>query len=172
MSDLPLEANNHDNEERSSSTHQVLAHKSTISTARDFQVANPAAAIHTNSLTLRSALTARYKQDIRQRSHDALQDSLTSFNHAFIRHTLMIRNRLPRYYTVTSIMSTQQTTADVTAAGLSQVDQNINNTEEDRSHEARGHKANLSNPSVSLLRTVLQCSRVEYEGFVHGRADW
>jgi hypothetical protein len=45
-------------------------------------------------------------------------------------------------------MSTSQTTADVTAAGLSQVDQNINNTEEDRSHEARGHKANLSNPSM------------------------
>jgi hypothetical protein len=60
----------------------------------------------------------------------------------------MIRNRLPRYYSVTSIMSTSQTTADVTAAGLSQVDQNINNTEEDRSHEARGHKANLSNPSM------------------------
>lgn len=62
----------------------------------------------------------------------------------------MIRNRLPRYYTATSIMSTQQSTADVTAAGLSQVDQNINNTDEDRSHEARGHKANLSNPSESL----------------------
>ncbi|KAF1358540.1 hypothetical protein EJ07DRAFT_123806 [Lizonia empirigonia] len=46
-------------------------------------------------------------------------------------------------------MSTQQTTADVTAAGLSQIDQNINNTEEDRSHEARGHKANLSNPNTS-----------------------
>ncbi|KAF3041330.1 hypothetical protein E8E12_006487 [Didymella heteroderae] len=46
-------------------------------------------------------------------------------------------------------MSTSQTTADVTAAGLSQVDQNINNTEEDRSHEARGHKANLSNPNTS-----------------------
>ncbi|KAJ4991535.1 conidiation protein [Stagonosporopsis vannaccii] len=46
-------------------------------------------------------------------------------------------------------MSTQQTTADVTAAGLSQVDQNINNTTEDRSHEARGHKANLSNPNTS-----------------------
>ena len=48
-------------------------------------------------------------------------------------------------------MSTQQSTADVTAAGLSQVDQNINNTDEDRSHEARGHKANLSNPSESLF---------------------
>ncbi|KAJ8116202.1 hypothetical protein OPT61_g2314 [Boeremia exigua] len=46
-------------------------------------------------------------------------------------------------------MSTQQTTADVTAAGLSKVDQNINNTDEDRSHEARGHKANLSNPNTS-----------------------
>ncbi|KAF3007946.1 hypothetical protein E8E13_011287 [Curvularia kusanoi] len=45
-------------------------------------------------------------------------------------------------------MSTQST-ADVTAAGLSEVDQNINNTEEDRSHEARGHKANLSNPNTS-----------------------
>ena len=48
-------------------------------------------------------------------------------------------------------MSAQQTTADVTAAGLSQIDQNINNTEEDRSHEARGHKANLSNPSELFL---------------------
>jgi hypothetical protein len=44
-------------------------------------------------------------------------------------------------------MSTKQTTADVTAAGLSKIDQNIDNTKEDRSHAARGHKANLSNPS-------------------------
>lgn len=93
---------------------------------------------------------ARHKQDIRQLSHDALQPGLTTSDHTLIRHIFMIRNRLPRYYSNTSIMSTSQTTADVTAAGLSQVDQNINNTEEDRSHEARGHKANLSNPSASL----------------------
>lgn len=141
----------------------MLAHKSTISTSRDFQFDNPAAAIHANSLTLRSALPARDKQDIRQLSHDAFQESLTSFNHAFIRHILMIRNRLPRYYTVTSIMSTQQTTADVTAAGLSQVDQNINNTEEDRSHEARGHKANLSNPSTLPIEPMLRLHIQERE---------
>lgn len=37
----------------------------------------------------------------------------------------------------------------VTAAGLSEQDQNINNTVEDRSHQAAGHKANLSNPNTS-----------------------
>jgi hypothetical protein len=34
------------------------------------------------------------------------------------------------------------------AAGLSEADQNINNTAEDISHAASGHKANLSNPST------------------------
>ena len=37
---------------------------------------------------------------------------------------------------------------DITAAGLSEADQNINNTPEDISHKAAGHKANLSNPSM------------------------
>ncbi|KAK7179644.1 hypothetical protein DPSP01_012922 [Paraphaeosphaeria sporulosa] len=35
------------------------------------------------------------------------------------------------------------------AAGLSEEDQNINNTAEDISHAASGHKANLSNPNTS-----------------------
>jgi metal-dependent amidase/aminoacylase/carboxypeptidase family protein len=39
---------------------------------------------------------------------------------------------------------------DITAAGLSEADQNINNSVEDKSHQAAGHKANLSNPSASL----------------------
>ncbi|KAL6707780.1 hypothetical protein ACN47E_003680 [Coniothyrium glycines] len=39
--------------------------------------------------------------------------------------------------------------AGVTAAGLSEQDQNINNTVEDKSHQASGHKANLSNPNTS-----------------------
>lgn len=34
------------------------------------------------------------------------------------------------------------------AAGLSKADQNINNTAEDISHAASGHKANISNPSM------------------------
>jgi hypothetical protein len=38
----------------------------------------------------------------------------------------------------------------ITAAGLSEADQNINNSVEDRSHQAAGHKANLSNPSTLL----------------------
>ncbi|OAL44978.1 hypothetical protein IQ07DRAFT_521112 [Pyrenochaeta sp. DS3sAY3a] len=46
-------------------------------------------------------------------------------------------------------MSTSQTTADVTAAGLSKTDQNIDNTAEDKAHSARGHRANLSNPNTS-----------------------
>lgn len=46
-------------------------------------------------------------------------------------------------------MSAQQTHEDVVAAGLSKTDQNINNTAEDIAHAARGHKANLSNPSTS-----------------------
>jgi hypothetical protein len=37
---------------------------------------------------------------------------------------------------------------DITAAGLSEADQNITNAVEDKSHQAAGHKANLSNPSV------------------------
>ncbi|KAH7354552.1 hypothetical protein BKA66DRAFT_475606 [Pyrenochaeta sp. MPI-SDFR-AT-0127] len=45
--------------------------------------------------------------------------------------------------------SNTQTHMDVTAAGLSEADQNINNTAEDISHSARGHKANLSNPNTS-----------------------
>ena len=36
----------------------------------------------------------------------------------------------------------------ITAPGLSEADQNINNTVEDVSNQARGHKANLSNPSM------------------------
>ncbi|KAH7410408.1 hypothetical protein DE146DRAFT_604362 [Phaeosphaeria sp. MPI-PUGE-AT-0046c] len=38
---------------------------------------------------------------------------------------------------------------DITAAGLSEADQNINNSVEDKSHQAAGHKANLSNPNTS-----------------------
>ncbi|KAF2735391.1 hypothetical protein EJ04DRAFT_563410 [Polyplosphaeria fusca] len=34
-------------------------------------------------------------------------------------------------------------------AGLTKEDQNINNTPEDISHAAQGHKANLSNPNTS-----------------------
>ncbi|KAF2656000.1 hypothetical protein K491DRAFT_692360 [Lophiostoma macrostomum CBS 122681] len=34
-------------------------------------------------------------------------------------------------------------------AGLTQEDQNINQTAEDISHSAQGHKANLSNPNTS-----------------------
>ena len=71
-------------------------------------------------------------------------------------------------------MSTSQTTADVTAAGLSKVDQNINNTEEDRSHEARGHKANLSNPSMSPegLRTErMYLEKQDARTYADGFAD-
>jgi hypothetical protein len=39
----------------------------------------------------------------------------------------------------------------ITAAGLSEADQNINNSVEDKSHQAAGHKANLSNPSKYIL---------------------
>ncbi|KAJ4359540.1 uncharacterized protein N0V89_000095 [Didymosphaeria variabile] len=35
------------------------------------------------------------------------------------------------------------------AAGLSEADQNINNTTEDISNKASGHKANISNPNTS-----------------------
>ncbi|KAF2244649.1 hypothetical protein BU26DRAFT_434229 [Trematosphaeria pertusa] len=34
-------------------------------------------------------------------------------------------------------------------AGLTEADQNINNTTEDVSNQAQGHKANLSNPNTS-----------------------
>ncbi|KAF1828875.1 hypothetical protein BDW02DRAFT_511267 [Decorospora gaudefroyi] len=37
----------------------------------------------------------------------------------------------------------------ITAPGLSEADQNINNTTEDISNVASGHKANLSNPNTS-----------------------
>jgi hypothetical protein len=39
----------------------------------------------------------------------------------------------------------------ITAPGLSEADQNINNTTEDISNKASGHKANLSNPSKFLM---------------------
>jgi hypothetical protein len=39
----------------------------------------------------------------------------------------------------------------ITAPGLSEADQNINNSTEDISNKASGHKANLSNPSKFLL---------------------
>jgi hypothetical protein len=48
---------------------------------------------------------------------------------------------------------------DITAAGLSEADQNINNSVEDKSHQAAGHKANLSNPSKSYLSVVDEFSR-------------
>ncbi|KAF2878061.1 hypothetical protein BDV95DRAFT_480341 [Massariosphaeria phaeospora] len=46
-------------------------------------------------------------------------------------------------------MSTGQSHQGITAPGLSEVDQNINNSTEDISHKAQGHKANLSNPNTS-----------------------
>jgi hypothetical protein len=42
----------------------------------------------------------------------------------------------------------------ITAPGLSEADQNINNTTEDISNKASGHKANLSNPSMSFVEAV------------------
>jgi hypothetical protein len=48
--------------------------------------------------------------------------------------------------------STNQNLADAgqqyKTAGLTKEDQNIDNTVEDISHKASGHKANLSNPSM------------------------
>jgi len=44
-------------------------------------------------------------------------------------------------------MADQKSHEGITAPGLSEADQNINNTTEDISHKASGHKANLSNPS-------------------------
>ncbi|KZM19006.1 uncharacterized protein EKO05_0010361 [Ascochyta rabiei] len=46
-------------------------------------------------------------------------------------------------------MADQRSHQDITALGLSEADQNINNTTEDISHKASGHKANLSNPNTS-----------------------
>ena len=60
---------------------------------------------------------ARYKQDIRRSSKGCNKHSLTDL--ATTKLTLMIRNQLLRYYSVSSIMSAQQTMADVTSAGLS-----------------------------------------------------
>lgn len=45
----------------------------------------------------------------------------------------------------------------ITAPGLSEADQNINNTTEDISNKASGHKANLSNPSTHSLRYLAAC---------------
>ncbi|KAJ8116208.1 hypothetical protein OPT61_g2315 [Boeremia exigua] len=44
-------------------------------------------------------------------------------------------------------MADQKSHQGITAPGLSEADQNINNTTEDISNKASGHKANLSNPS-------------------------
>ncbi|KAG9204434.1 hypothetical protein B5807_11439 [Epicoccum nigrum] len=46
-------------------------------------------------------------------------------------------------------MADQKSHEGITAPGLSEADQNINNTTEDISHKASGHKANLSNPNTS-----------------------
>jgi len=50
-------------------------------------------------------------------------------------------------------MSAQQNMAGVghqmNAAGYTEEDQKINQTPEDISHKAQGHKANISNPSKS-----------------------
>jgi hypothetical protein len=56
-------------------------------------------------------------------------------------------------YIQSKVMSSSNNVShqDITAAGLSEADQNINNSVEDRSHQAAGHKANLSNPSTSSL---------------------
>jgi hypothetical protein len=43
----------------------------------------------------------------------------------------------------------------ITAPGLSEADQNINNTTEDISNKASGYKANLSNPSKFFLSIPL-----------------
>ena len=45
----------------------------------------------------------------------------------------------------------------ITAPGLSEADQNINNTTEDISNKASGHKANLSNPSDLVLCGGARC---------------
>lgn len=58
---------------------------------------------------------------------------------------------------------------DITAAGLSEADQNINNSVEDKSHEAAGHKANLSNPSTSLYSVLSALSSGVYNVTRHER---
>jgi hypothetical protein len=61
---------------------------------------------------------------------------------------------------------------DITAAGLTEADQNINNSVEDKSHQAAGHKANLSNPSTSSHAlsciTFLWRQDEEMEGWLTG----
>ncbi|KAF3007947.1 hypothetical protein E8E13_011289 [Curvularia kusanoi] len=46
-------------------------------------------------------------------------------------------------------MADQKSHEGITAPGLSKADQNINNTTEDISNKASGHKANISNPNTS-----------------------
>ena len=69
--------------------------------------------------------------------------------------TALHKSRLPKtfgYYLHIPqiIMSEQKSHQGITAPGLSEADQNINNTTEDISNKASGHKANLSNPSMFL----------------------
>jgi hypothetical protein len=54
-------------------------------------------------------------------------------------------------------MADQKSHEGITAPGLSEADQNINNTTEDISHKASGHKANLSNPSKAQSMTWRTC---------------
>ena len=47
------------------------------------------------------------------------------------------------------IMANQESHEGIAAPGLTEADQSINNTTEDISHKASGHKADLSSPSKS-----------------------
>jgi hypothetical protein len=72
-------------------------------------------------------------------------------------------NESTPFFSTVSLPRTNQTTQNfrinmsgqgishqgITAPGLSEADQNINNTTEDISNKASGHKANLSNPNTS-----------------------
>lgn len=59
-----------------------------------------------------------------------------------------------KYLTPRVIMSDQKSHQGVTAPGYTEAEQNIDNTTEDISHKAQGHKANLSNPSKTLVSGV------------------
>jgi hypothetical protein len=61
---------------------------------------------------------------------------------------------------------------DITAAGLTEADQNINNSVEDKSHQAAGHKANLSNPSTPSHPCIVLLLSMEAEWRDRELADW
>jgi hypothetical protein len=55
------------------------------------------------------------------------------------------------FITATNMSAADKSHQGTTAPGYTEAEQNIDNTTEDISHKAQGHKANISNPSETAM---------------------